>query len=47
MSTEKQLVEFGNFLLSEERSKSIINKNNINKVHHSYIENWKESNKNL
>lgn len=37
--TEKDLVKFGNYLLSEERSKSILNKDNLDKVHNEDISN--------
>ena len=38
--TKKDLVDFGNYLLSRERYKTLINKENENKVTHADIENW-------
>lgn len=40
--SEKDLVDFGNYLLSEERAETIENKENINQVHDVDIANWKE-----
>jgi len=37
---KKDLVEFGNYLLSEERCKKIVNKENVRKVHNEDIENF-------
>jgi len=44
--TEKDLVSFGNYLLSEKREKLLKNHGNLNDetvrmVHHSDLENWK------
>jgi hypothetical protein len=36
----KDLVDFGNFLLSKEREESILNKENISEVHDTDIENY-------
>lgn len=38
--TEKDLVDFGNYLLSYERQKTIENKENIKKVHDCDIANF-------
>lgn len=49
--TKKQLVSFGNYLLSKERKKSFMAlsmdnlEERISAVHHADIENWKEINK--
>lgn len=37
---KKDLVEFGNYLLSEERAEKIVNKENVRKVHNEDIENF-------
>lgn len=42
--TEKQLIEFGNYLLSKERKAKIKKKVNINSVHDCDIENFKTNN---
>lgn len=39
--TEKDLVDFGNYLLSSERQKTIKTKENIKKVHDCDIANFK------
>jgi len=38
---KKYLVKFGNYLLSKERAKTIVNKRNIKEVHDSDLENFK------
>lgn len=43
--TEKDLVDFGNYLLSTERQKTIKTKENIKKVHDVDIANFKEKQK--
>lgn len=44
--TEKDLVEFGNYLLSKERDKTIkTNKLNRKEVHNEDLCNWKDKNK--
>lgn len=45
MFTEKDLVDFGNYLLSEQREQSIKNKENIRKVHQEDIDNFKAATK--
>lgn len=39
--TEKDLVDFGNYLLSEKREESIINKETIRDVHQEDLDNFK------
>lgn len=39
--TEAQLVEFGNYLLSDKR-KEMVKEEHSQMVHHSDLENWKE-----
>lgn len=39
----KDLVKFGNYLLSKEREETIISEQCKDHVHHSDIENWIES----
>lgn len=39
----KDLVKFGNYLLSKEREETIISEQCKDQVHHSDIENWIES----
>jgi len=41
--TEKELVDFGNYVLSEERNKLIIHDANRKSVTHADIENFKET----
>lgn len=43
--TEKDLIDFGNYLMSEQREQSIENKNNIRKVHQEDIYNFKPKDK--
>lgn len=43
--TEKDLIEFGNYLLSEQREQSIQNKENIREVHQEDIDNFKAATK--
>lgn len=43
---KKDLVEFGNYLLSEKRNESISNEENKNKVHNEDIENFLEQKRN-
>ena len=43
---EKKLIDFGNYLLSKDRKKSIINKVNIDKVTHADVCNFKDKRKN-
>lgn len=38
---EKDLVSFGNYLLSKERDETIVSEQNRGKVHQEDIENWK------
>lgn len=39
--TEKDLIDFGNYLMSEKREQSIENKENIRKVHQEDIDNFR------
>ncbi|GHV13573.1 hypothetical protein FACS1894169_00870 [Bacteroidia bacterium] len=41
---EADLVAFGNYLLSEERAKTIESEENKNKVHDCDLRNWEEHN---
>lgn len=52
--TEKDLVDFGNYILSEERKEHFTDHENMEdkevrmqKVHNEDIENWKDKNKKL
>jgi len=51
--TKKQLISFGNYLLSNERTESfkVISMDNLeerlSRVNHSDVENWKEVSKNI
>lgn len=38
--TEKDMVDFGNYLLSKERQEKIENKDNVDKVHDVDLSNW-------
>lgn len=38
---EKDLVSFGNYLLSKERQERIVSEQNRDQVHQEDIENWK------
>ncbi|AKK74464.1 hypothetical protein OK18_19230 [Chryseobacterium gallinarum] len=40
---EKDLISFGNFVLSEERDQYISQRENRGRVHHSDLANWKDS----
>ena len=40
---KKDLVKFGNYLLSKERDETIISEQNLDKVHKEDIDNWIES----
>jgi hypothetical protein len=42
---EKDLVSFGNYLLSQKRKDTIINEENLDKVTDADLSNWKELNK--
>lgn len=43
--TEKDLIAFGNYLLSADRAKTIESEENKNKVHDCDLCNWEEQNK--
>lgn len=43
--TEKDLVQWGNYLLSKERKKKIVHKDNLDKVTDADLANWKDKNK--
>lgn len=40
---EKDLVDFANYVLSEERERNLINLENKRAVTHADLENWKDS----
>ena len=40
--SKKDLVAFGNYLLSKQRAKTVINETSKNKVTHADLENFKE-----
>jgi hypothetical protein len=45
--SEKDLVKFGNFLLSDERNKMISSKESAKNVHDADLANWKHTNENV